>query len=57
MNRFRLVDEVSIYLLGSNNCHITLLYFHMVNSVTYIVTYFTAVNFLFFKMRSYLLKV
>ena len=26
MNRFRLIDEVSIYLLGRNNCHITLLY-------------------------------
>ena len=26
MNRFRLIDEVSIYLLDSNNCHITLLY-------------------------------
>ena len=26
MNRFRLIDEASIYLLGRNNCHITLLY-------------------------------
>ena len=26
MNRFRLIDKVSIYLLDRNNCHITLLY-------------------------------
>ena len=26
MNRFRLIDEVSVYLLDRNNCHITLLY-------------------------------
>ena len=26
MNRFRLIDEVSIYWLDRNHCHITLLY-------------------------------
>ena len=26
MNRFRLIDKVSIYLLDRNNCHITILY-------------------------------
>ena len=26
MNRFRLVDEVSVYLQDCSNCHITLLY-------------------------------
>ena len=26
MNRLRLIDEVSIYLVDRNNCHITLLY-------------------------------
>ena len=25
MNRFRLIDKVSIYLFDSNNCHITLI--------------------------------
>ena len=26
MNRFRLIDEVSVYLQDRSNCHITLLY-------------------------------
>ena len=33
MNRFRLIDEVSIHLLDRNNCHISLLYFK--SSVTF----------------------
>ena len=34
MNRFRLIDEVSIYFLGSNNRHITLLYFRLLKAIT-----------------------
>ena len=29
MNRYRLIDEVSVYLQDHSNCHITLLYYEL----------------------------
>ena len=59
MNRFRLIDEVSIYLLDRNNCHITLLYVIVNHFLVYrlvfnrtlslYVTSFSSISYLLFQ--------
>ena len=42
--RFRLIDKVSIYLIESNNCHITLLYLNFKNRTLSRYAYFFIIN-------------